>query len=68
VVSHYTKMLGSRNYQKESNEHIWRFPLDKPERVLTVTKAEGAFPPGQCSAPPGSARAIVIISMMARPD
>jgi hypothetical protein len=68
VVGHYTKMLGSENHRKERNEDVWRFPFEKPERVLTVTHPGGAFPLGQCTRPPGSARAIVILSTMARPD
>jgi len=68
VVLHYTKTLGSENHRKERNEDVWRFPLGKPEQVLTVTQPGGTFPQGQCARPPGSARAIVIISMMTRPD
>lgn len=68
VVSHYTKILGSKNHRKEGNEDVWRFPLAKPERVLTVTQPGGTFPRGQCTRPPGSARAIVITSIMTRPD
>jgi len=68
VVLHYTKALGSENHRKERGEDVWRFPLAKPERVLTVTQPGGAFPLGQCRRPPGSTRAIVILSTMARPD
>jgi hypothetical protein len=68
VVSHYTKTLGSENHQKEGDTDVWRFPLAKPERVLSVTHPGGTFPRGQCKGPPGSARAIVISSIMARPD
>ena len=68
VVLYYTKILGSQNHRKEGNENIWRFPLAKPERVLTVTQPGGTFPRGRCPRPPGSARAIVITSIMTRPD
>ena len=68
VVSHYTKLLGSTNHQKEGDNDVWRFPLEKPERVLSVTHPGGTFPRGQCKGPPRSARAIVISSMMARQD
>lgn len=68
VVSHYTKTLGSKNHQKEGNEDVWRFPLAKPERVLSVARPGDGFLPGECKRPPRSARAIVISSMMARPD
>ena len=67
VVSHYMKALGAKNHAKERGEDVWRFPLAKPERVLTVTQPGGAFPLGQCTRPPGSARSIVIISSMTRP-
>ena len=56
----------SGNHRKEGDQDIWRFPADKPERVVTVTHAQGTFPRGQCSPPPGSARAIVIISAASR--
>ena len=68
VVLHYTKILGSKNHRRESNGDVWRFPLEKPERVLTVTPPGGTFPRGQCTPPPRSARAIVISSIMTRPD
>ncbi len=68
VVRHYTKILGAENHRRERDEDVWRFPLLKPERVVTVTGPGGAFPLGQCTRPPGSARAIVILSTMARPD
>jgi hypothetical protein len=68
VVDHYTKVLGSENHRKEGNEDIWRFPLANPERILTVTDPQGTFPRGKCGAPPKSARTIVIISTMSRPD
>jgi hypothetical protein len=68
VVSHYTKVLGSENHQKEGDEDVWRFPLAKPERVLSVTRPGRTFLPGECKGPPRSARTIVISSMMARQD
>lgn len=69
VVGHYMKTLGSENHRKEGDDDTWRFPLDKPVRVLSVTNAKGTFPlGGGCTPPPGSARAVVIVSMMTRPD
>jgi hypothetical protein len=68
VVRHYTKLLGAENHRTEGKEDIWRFPFEKPERILTVTQPRDAFVPGDCTRPPGSARAIVITSMMTRPD
>ena len=67
VVSHYMRLLGSTNHAKEGDQDVWRFPLDVPERVLSVTHEKGVFPRGQCSPPPPSARAIVIVSMTTRP-
>ena len=68
VVGHYTKVLGSENHRKEGNEDVWRFPIAKPERCMRVTQPGGTFPTGQCTHPPGSARAIVISSTMTRPE
>jgi hypothetical protein len=67
VVAYYLKVLGAGNHRRESGEDIWRFPLDKPEHVLTVAGPK-ATRPGQCSPPPPSARAIVVISHVSRPD
>ncbi len=68
VVSHYMKALGSENHRKEDGGSVWRFPQMNPERVLSVTTPRGSFPREGCKALPKSARAIVIISMMTRPD
>ena len=63
------KTLGSKNHEKDADGDTWRYPLDKPARVLSVTRPQGTYPRGQqCRAPPASARAIVIISFMTRPD
>jgi hypothetical protein len=68
IVRHYSEILGSENHRKEDKKDVWRFPLAKPERVLTVTQPGGAFLPGQCTRPPGSARTIVTSSVMTRQD
>jgi hypothetical protein len=69
VVKHYMRTLGPENHEREDGESIWRFPLTKPERVLTVTTPQGRpFPRDACKALPRGARAIVIISTMSRPD
>lgn len=68
VVRHYLQVLGAANHEKEDDEDVWRFPVDVPERVLAVTGPQGAFPRAQCDEPPATARAIVIISTMTRPD
>jgi hypothetical protein len=68
IVAHYIKVLGTSNHRRETGEDIWRFPLDKPENVLTVAGPKDERPTGNCGPPPRSARAIIIISQMTRPD
>jgi hypothetical protein len=68
VVAHYLEALGSRNHEKSSDgRNIWRFPVDRPERVLEVTPRGGPAPSGNCRPIPATARALVIISMLTRP-
>ena len=48
---HYTKILGSKNHQKESNGDVWRFPLETPERVPRVTHPDGYVSAGTVHTP-----------------
>ena len=64
VVAHYTRLLGPENYRKEGERDVWRFPLEKPERVVSVTPAGQPMPGSQCVPVPASAQAVVIISAM----
>jgi hypothetical protein len=68
VVSHYMKTLGPGHHRTVGSANVWRFPLDEPTVVVSVTHPEGGFPRGQCRPPPESARTIVIISTMGRPE
>ena len=68
VVRHYTKALGSANHRREAQEDVWRFPTDKPERVLSITAVPGPLPVRECRRPPDEARTIVMMSTMTRPE
>ena len=65
VVAYYLKALGPKNHAVERGEDSWRFPADKPVSVLTITTPTGALPSTDCK-PPITARAVIIVSSMAR--
>ena len=67
VVAHYQRTLGERPHRHEGNEDVWRFPLEHPDAVLTVTPASGADLHPQCAKPPATAATVIVISTMARP-
>ncbi len=70
VVDHYTNMLGSESHSSDDGRDIWRFPLESPIRVLSVVPAtsRGPWTGSDCDPAPDSARTIVLISLMARPN
>jgi hypothetical protein len=68
VAEHYTRLLGADNHRKEDGEDVWRFPLDKPNSVLSVRPASRGMPGSQCKPLPKSARVVVIISSMSGRD
>src|SRR5262245_47796969 len=69
VVAHYLKVLGSKNHETGKGQDVWRFPVDKPVQVLSVTTRDGPAPVGQnCRSIPATARALVIISFSTRQD
>jgi hypothetical protein len=67
VVAHYQRTIGQRNHRHEGNEDVWRFPLERPDAVLTVTSAGKADLHPQCAKPPAAAATVIVISSMARP-
>ncbi len=71
MVDYYTNMLGSENHGSDDGSDTWRFPLERPIRGLSVVPATSrgpAWPWSRCDPVPDSARTIVLISSMARPD
>jgi hypothetical protein len=67
VVAHYLGGLGSQNHRKESIGDLWRFPIDRPSNVLSVTAAADRPPANSCKALPAAARTVVEISSSSRP-
>jgi hypothetical protein len=68
VLAHYFKFLSKNHEKLSSGEDIWRFPPDKPTRVVGVTHPKDTLPGRNCSSRPATAQTIVIVSMMTRPD
>jgi hypothetical protein len=67
VVAFYHRELGTSTHSREGQEDIWRLPLDRPERTVSVTTVKDAVLVSRCKKPPSSARTVVVISTMARP-
>jgi hypothetical protein len=67
VVAHYKHALGRENHRREGREDVWRFPLDRPERVLTVTAVGDVPTHPQCQPPPDGTATVIVISTIARP-
>lgn len=67
VVAHYQRKLGEGHHRHEGHEDVWRFPLEQPDTVLTVTPAAGAELHPLCAKPPATAATVIVISTMARP-
>jgi hypothetical protein len=69
VVEYYTKALGKEGLELDKDGAVWRFPADRPERVLDV-RAVGA--PGihgsHRAEIPSDAKCVVIASRMSRPS
>ena len=63
VVEHYLAALGRENHSHERGEDLWRFPREKPRRVLSVEPADSKGPWSHCSVPAG-AKAVVTMSSM----
>ena len=68
MVGHYLKLYGSGNHEKLNGEDIWRFKGDKLERLLSVTDPQKRPPGANCKPVPATARTVVILSMMTRPE
>jgi hypothetical protein len=67
VVAYYLKRLGAKNRRRERSEDVWRFPLDSPDRVLSVSGPTGTFPWRKCGALPPAVQSVIMISTIARP-
>lgn len=68
VAGHYVKTLGAEGHHKERADDVWRLPVDKPTRVLHVIPAPGELPSNKCKPAPASARTVILISTMTRPQ
>jgi hypothetical protein len=65
IIEYYKKHLGNAGFSAEADGGTWRFPEDKPERVLSIMFVEADGPHRSCKRnPPTNTRSIIIISKM----
>ena len=60
----YLGSLGQGTHDKVERCDIWRFPADKPKRILEVCPPEPAGPWRDCDPPPAGTKSVVMISDM----
>lgn len=68
VAAAYRKSLGTQFHRVNGACETWRFPLDKPVRVLEVCPVSENGPWSQCEPIPADAKSIILISTMARSE
>lgn len=65
IIEYYNKLLGNAGFAPEIDGGTWRFPEDKPERVLSIMPLHAEGPHWSCDrTPPATTRSIIIISTM----
>lgn len=65
VIAHYEKVYGTGNREMIGDEAVWRWPADRPHRVLSVAPSSAPGPwRSQGCALPGSAATVITISEM----
>ena len=63
IIEYYNKLLGNDGFSNETDGGTWRFPEEKPERVLSIMSVEADGPHQSCNKnPPANTRSIIIIS------
>jgi len=63
IVEYYRECLGKDGFSPETHGGTWRFPEEKPERVLSIMPVQADGPYRSCDRkPPESTRSIIIIS------
>lgn len=69
VVAWYEGRLASGFHRREGRQDIWRIPSDQPTAVLTVSAPVDAGPLTGCpERPPATARTMLVLSTMTRPE
>ena len=69
VVAWYERRLASGLRRREARRDVWRVPFDQPTAVLTVSAPGDAGPLTGCAErPPATARTVLVMSTMARPE
>ena len=69
VVDWYQRRLAPELHRREERQDVWRVPPDRPAAVLTVSAPGDAGPLAGCTErPPATARTVLVVSTMARPD
>jgi hypothetical protein len=69
VVAWYERRLNSGRHRREGRQDVWRVPSDKPAEVLNVSAPADAGPLTGCTDhPPATARTVIVMSTMSRPQ
>jgi len=69
VVAWYGRRLAPGLHRREGRQDIWRVPSDRPTAVLNVSAPGDAGPLTGCTdGPPATARTVLVMSAMARPE
>ena len=68
LAKRYLDSLGQEAHSAEAGCDTWRFPPDKPSRILEVCPVSAAGPWTECSKAPRQAASIILISSLARAD
>lgn|GEM_PF-6432014 len=68
LAKRYLDALGSESHSAEAGCDIWRFPPEKPARILEVCPMSAQGPWAECSKAPRQAASIILISTIASAD
>jgi hypothetical protein len=69
VVTWYGRWLNAGLHRREGRQDVWRVPFDQPTAVLNVSAPADAGPLTGCTdRPPATARSVIVMSTMARPQ
>ena len=69
VVAWYERRVASGLHRREGRQDVWRVPSDQPTAVLNVSAPGDAGPLAGCTDhPPATARTVIVMSTMARPQ
>jgi hypothetical protein len=69
VVAWYGRWLNAGLHRREGRQDLWRVPFDRPTALLDVSAPADAQRLTECTEhPPATARTVIVISSIARPQ